>query len=388
MRYISEPDNGLYDAMNKGIKMSKGDYIGIINADDAYRPEALMKVADTITSANPKPDVVYSDLDVIDDEGVVFRTIAGDANQLKRGMLVNHPTCFVSKNAYEKYGSFDLKYRICGDYDLMLRILHHGGTFVKCDYTLAEYRWGGLSTANYNSILEKYDIQRKYYSILHCLYIKSRGFYRCKVAPILSSSGLKAVVKKIYRFYPYTTSNIANHIRLSVKGVKYGKHLQTRGVIRICLRRHKGGSITIGDNTTILSSMMANPVSNANKTILNAFVHGQIHIGNNVGISNAVIVSYESVTIEDDVRVGANCCIWDTDHHSVYLKERLDNDSGIISKPVLIKRGAFIGAGSNVLKGVTIGEEAVIGAGSMVTKDIPDREIWAGNPAKFIRKLC
>ncbi len=387
LRFISEPDNGLYDAMNKGIKMASGDYIGIINADDAYKPEAFQHVVDALSNNGFTSDVVYSDLDVIDANEKIFRTIKGDASKLKRGMLVNHPTCFVRKEAYKKYGYFDLQYRICADYDLMLRILHLGGTFTKCDYTLAEYRWGGLSTANYNSILEKYAIQRKYYSIFHCLYIRARGFYRCKVAPALSFSGMKLVAKKIYRFYPYTTSDIANHIRFGIKGVTCGKLLKTRGLIRICLHRRNGGAITIGDSTTILSSMMANPVSNAGKTILNAFSRGQIHIGNRVGISNTVIVSYESVTIEDDVRIGANCCIWDTDHHSIYLKERLNNDSGIISKPILIKRGAFLGGGSIVLKGVTIGEEAVVGAGSVVTKDIPDREVWAGNPAKFIKKL-
>ena len=59
----------------------------------------------------------------------------------------------------------------------------------------------------------------------------------------------------------------------------------------------------------------------------------------------------------------------------------------IRSKPVKICKGAFIGAGSYILKGVTIGEKSIVGAGSVVTKDIPSGEIWAGNPAKFIRKV-
>lgn len=62
-------------------------------------------------------------------------------------------------------------------------------------------------------------------------------------------------------------------------------------------------------------------------------------------------------------------------------------DPGIKSKPILIKEGAFIGAHSIVLKGVTIGKYSVIGAGSVITKDIPDNEVWAGNPARFIKKL-
>lgn len=62
-------------------------------------------------------------------------------------------------------------------------------------------------------------------------------------------------------------------------------------------------------------------------------------------------------------------------------------DPGIKSKPILIKEGAFIGAHAIVLKGVTIGKYSVIGAGSVITKDIPDNEVWAGNPARFIKKL-
>ena len=63
------------------------------------------------------------------------------------------------------------------------------------------------------------------------------------------------------------------------------------------------------------------------------------------------------------------------------------NDTDIKSAPVLIKEGAFIGAHSIILKGVTIGKHSIIGAGSVVTKSIPDGEIWAGNPARFIRKI-
>ena len=67
--------------------------------------------------------------------------------------------------------------------------------------------------------------------------------------------------------------------------------------------------------------------------------------------------------------------------------EKRINEAGGETKPVIIKDGAFIGADGIILKGVTIGKKSVIGAGSVVTKSVPDGEIWAGNPAKFIRKL-
>lgn len=85
---------------------------------------------------------------------------------------------------------------------------------------------------------------------------------------------------------------------------------------------------------------------------------------------------------------GGGVKLYDTDFHSISYEERIQKpDPGIKSKPILIKEGAFIGAHSIILKGVTVGRHSVIGAGSVVTKDIPDNEVWAGNPARFIRKL-
>ena len=76
--------------------------------------------------------------------------------------------------------------------------------------------------------------------------------------------------------------------------------------------------------------------------------------------------------------------IWDTDFHAIEYNDRCKNVN-IKSAPIFIKEGAFIGACSIILKGVTIGKHSVIGAGSVVTKNIPDNEIWGGNPARFIK---
>lgn len=91
--------------------------------------------------------------------------------------------------------------------------------------------------------------------------------------------------------------------------------------------------------------------------------------------------------IEDNVFIGGSCKIYDNDFHPISMEKRISFFDDIPNKPVLIKRGAFIGAHSIVLKGVIVGEGAVVGAGSVVTGNIPDGEIWAGNPARFIKKL-
>lgn len=163
-----------------------------------------------------------------------------------------------------------------------------------------------------------------------------------------------------------------------------------KGVIvngRIFIYSGQGHHILIGNGVRINSSLKSNPIGGATKTILYAKGDGSISIGNNVGISNTAIVSQKKITIEDNVLIGGNCKIYDNDFHSLDFEMRmLPGNVGVSASPVHIKQGSFIGAHCIILKGVTIGEYSIIGAGSVVTKDVPDGEIWAGNPAKFIRK--
>ena len=149
------------------------------------------------------------------------------------------------------------------------------------------------------------------------------------------------------------------------------------------------GRIVIGNCCRINSDIRYNPIGGDQNCIFDSRNNGLIQIGNNVGISNSTSIAETKILIDDNVRIGGSCKIYDTDFHSLYLSERLQKpDPGVISKPIHIKRGTFIGAHSIILKGVTIGENSVVGAGSVVTKDIPDNEIWGGNPAKHIRSIA
>lgn len=138
----------------------------------------------------------------------------------------------------------------------------------------------------------------------------------------------------------------------------------------------------------LISKSTVNPTSGFSHCYFRAERDGFISIGNNVGISHTNITSFAGVTIEDNVLIGSGVKIWDTDFHSVdYTYRRYSEDPDVKSAPILIKEGAFIEACSIILKGVTIGRNSVIGAGAVVTKNVPDNEIWAGNPAKFVKKL-
>ena len=105
-------------------------------------------------------------------------------------------------------------------------------------------------------------------------------------------------------------------------------------------------------------------------------------------MSNCAIFCSQEIVIKDFVLIGGNCKIYDTDFHSIYLDDRIQvPEIGVKNAKVLIKEGAFIGASSIILKGVEIGKKAVVAAGSVVSKNIPDNEVWGGNPAKFIKKI-
>ena len=175
-----------------------------------------------------------------------------------------------------------------------------------------------------------------------------------------------------------------NRLMLSYRSVRYEKDLRIKGRIRIYGR----GTIEIGKGVRINSCRSANPIGGDAAVVLSTDVGGHIVIGDGSAMSNCAIVSKKEVRIGRDVRIGGSCKIYDTDFHSLSLEKRISShDDDIVTNPVEICDGAFIGASSIILKGVRIGKKSIVGAGSVVTRDIPDGEIWAGNPAKFIRKL-
>lgn len=189
---------------------------------------------------------------------------------------------------------------------------------------------------------------------------------------------MKKIINKIFQI----PSDIHNKILLKMYKVSY-KKIKINGKISF----HGFGRYEFGNNLLINSApIWGNPVGNNRRTNLCAYDNASLVIGENVGISGATVIAHNNIVIEDDVLIGGGVQIYDTDFHSIYYDERKKN-IGERSLPIIIKKGAFIGAYSIILKGVTIGQNSVIGAGSVVTKSIPDNEVWAGNPAKFIKKI-
>lgn len=147
------------------------------------------------------------------------------------------------------------------------------------------------------------------------------------------------------------------------------------------------GKITIGDKAIFNSRKDSNWAGINKPCSIGVAKGGILTIGNHCGFSGVSIFCSQRITIGNYVNCGVNVFIWDTDFHPLHFEERRIHDvTKISAAPVLIGDDVFIGANCTILKGVTIGERAVIGAGSVVTRDIPADEIWAGNPAKFIRR--
>ena len=185
--------------------------------------------------------------------------------------------------------------------------------------------------------------------------------------------------RKISRYY----YNIRNRMRLNATHVNYSKEIEMNGKIIIS----NCGEISIGKNVIINSGNYPNPVGTSLTRIYTQNSNSKINIGNNVGMSSTLLFADNEIRIDDDVLIGAETMIFDTDFHGLLYIGNSKRNNVEDGKPVHIKQGAFIGTKTVILKGVEVGEGAVIGAGSVVTKDIPVYEIWAGNPAAFIRKV-
>ncbi len=159
---------------------------------------------------------------------------------------------------------------------------------------------------------------------------------------------------------------------------------RTNGIPFVSVAR--GGLFSIGNNFRINNSIESNPIGRIQKCIFFVGKRGILTIGNNVALSFTAINCVHNVVIKDNVMIGGGTCIYDTDFHPLATVDRLSNNAEkTVSDTVIIEKNVFIGANCTILKGVSIGNNSIVGACSVVTKSIPPNEIWAGNPAKFIR---
>ena len=154
------------------------------------------------------------------------------------------------------------------------------------------------------------------------------------------------------------------------------------------IQKHRHSRMIFGPGLQLRSSARSNPLGPNRPVFLTTWrAEAVLEIGANFGMTGGTICAAEQVLIGDNVTVGANTTIIDTDFHLLDPQQRKLRPLDARTAPVMIEDDVFIGLGSLILKGVIIGRGSVVGAGSVVTKAVPPGVIVAGNPAKTIREL-
>jgi glycosyltransferase involved in cell wall biosynthesis len=186
LHYISEPDHGIYDAMNKGINLSTGEIVGVLNSDDFYTSSNVIERL--VNSFNKDIDAVYGDVHFINDgepdkciryySSHVFRPCL-----LRFGFMPAHPSFYARRKVYEKYGTYSLDYKIASDYDIMVRFFYKykiRAKYLKMDFVTM--RTGGISTKNIHNriLITKEDVKacRKYGLYTNAFIISLKYIYK------------------------------------------------------------------------------------------------------------------------------------------------------------------------------------------------------------------
>lgn len=186
---VSEKDNGIYDAMNKGVSLAKGKYIGILNSDDYYDSETVMSVVHAGISNN-SPDVIYGNARLVPS----MRVSIGSHDALLEKWGIPHPTCFVKSSLYQKF-KFDSSMKISADFDFILNLYMVGCTFFHIDEILTSFSTLGISSKPcYKAVIELFKIRKKHSKyVAYKMFISDSLQYLDEVA-YSTKSNLKRVL--------------------------------------------------------------------------------------------------------------------------------------------------------------------------------------------------
>ncbi len=164
----SEKDQGISDAFNRGIEASRGNIIGFLNADDWYNPDTIARIVPYFEEFS----VVYGDVQFWEGSKSKHRTYA-DHQKLNQGMTLAHPAVFIKRSMYEKYGLFNLEFKIAMDYEFMAKLYFNKESFYNINDILVNMSLGGLSDRKW---LKAFKEERKVKSLYLGL-IRSNYFF-------------------------------------------------------------------------------------------------------------------------------------------------------------------------------------------------------------------
>ena len=331
--WLSEPDQGVYDAMNKGIDKATGDWINFMNSGDIFTNCHILSSV-FIEDEYDSVDVIYGDAAQKNTDNSIFYLKASeDSSLLRKTPIYRHGSSFVRTEIHKKHKFDTSKIKELGfslDFNCIYNLYESGIKFKKIDVTIISYIYNSKITHNDKTIV----------FLLHLLLIflktnKTVAFFLMPVYCFVS----RYVMNDIVSHLPW---GWFRKLFYRILGVKIGKN----SVLNMSLYINSPNRITIGTGTHINRG---------------CFIDGRAgcFIGNSVSISHNVSL----VTGGHDL---------------------MSNDFAGIYKPIMIKDFVWIGINATILQGVTIGKGAVVAAGAVVTKDIPDFAIVGGIPARII----
>ena len=353
--FISEKDNGIAEAWNKGIKVATGEIIGILNSDDFYKLDTVNSVVNAFINNGIGNKIIYGECRLFDEEGIkVTNKKKFDRTRISKGFGFVHTTCFLSHDIYKKVGLFSTKYKIAVDTDFLLRCVKEKVEFVQGEH-IVYMALGGVSDKYairafkeyLNALFDHEMISSKKKHVLFTLY-KAYYWFR----PALKSKAVNILLRKFKHYlielmnflYQILPSLFIKRQYLKLLGMSIGKKSQ---ILKGCTFYQKG-NFTIGMNSII----------NRNCLIDN---RGLVSIGNNVSISH--------------------CCKIYTGGHDINSPF-----FDYIQKNVKIENNVVIFSNSIIQPGVILSEGCVVLPGSVVTKNVGSYKVVGGNPAKTINK--
>lgn len=344
--WCSEKDDGIYDAMNKGIMQATGDWINILNSGDSFCSEKSLENAMTLCIPS-EADVIYGNSIRLGHGFSVIMPADSDKKKMELAPIYRHGSSLMRTSVHKKY-LYDVtkkeQYGFALDWDVIYRMYKDGYKFVKVDTEIEAFKFEGVSNHPIKSLLYNYRIT------------SSRGFSMARTAHFVKSMFMavitsSAIYPKLRNFVLETyTNTILSHVPIWRLRRYFFRSLGCKINSETYIDRHcyimGVNRLEIGHGTHV-----------NRQCTLDA--RGLLYIGNSVSVSHGVMLmsgghDFNSKTFE-----------------AVFL-------------PIIIEDNAWIGCGAIVLQGVTIGKGAVVAAGAVVTKNVPPYAVVGGVPAKVI----
>lgn len=372
--FVSEPDNGIFDAMNKGLDAASGEFIYFLNAGDVFHDSnTLSCVLRHLEDADPN-DYIFC--------GDVVTTFEGHSLGLVNlDPWLPHQGAFVARLLMNKY-KFDTNFRILGDLDLWTRMKNNGDFNVQfLPIIIAEMEVGGAgSDPNllYSRLKEKY------------AYAKKHNMFRSFINSVLSGVLFYFIYwlfgyKIYFKYFPLVVSKIRKSFKNPKVAVRYFLRF-LYGLIFQIYYYIVGLQVGFGSFIHPLSSLRQQDKIKVGRYVTinhSVSIWGCVTVGHRCQINPGCAI-YGKVDIGHNVMIAPNVVIAGGNHR-FNLKSVPMMDQGAEEKGIVICDDVWIGANCSITDGVRIGTGTIIGSGSVVTKDIPSFSLAYGNPCKVIR---